>query len=136
MYLSCFPLSLSKLQGGCHSGDIVWAAGERCEHSSRWLPWLQRPTHPTRHSHSVRTPPLSQHEAIHTTHTQIHTPGVQGNYWQGEVFFYISRKYRDFLSCIHNKQSVFIPVLVIPLHWLTTIQHPPSSHRQSGELQF
>lgn len=68
------PLSLFP---GCTLRGLLENA---CDHSSRLLPWQPGPTHPTRHSHSVkhplsrssRGPCTEQH--VHFTQTERNTP--------------------------------------------------------------
>lgn len=88
-----------------------------CERSSRWLPWQPGPTHPTRHSHSVKHPFSNKlemraparargdtnagictvhthtHEHAHSTHTHTHTVGQRVTGFSGEQRCFISRKH-------------------------------------------
>ena len=71
-----FSLSVSQI-GLLLDVTLCGLPANVCERSSRWLPWQPGPTHPTRHSHSVKHPFSDKLErCTHTwthTHTRTHT---------------------------------------------------------------
>ena len=99
-----------------------------CERSSRWSPWQPGPTHPTRHSHSVKHPFLSDklEMRVHThtqglffvffysmqTQTRTHTrtlkgfPGCRGVLFLGCIFFFFFAFGHFSLPPLHQKTQV------------------------------
>lgn len=57
-----------------------------CERSSRWLLWQPGPTHPTRHSHSVKHPFSNKLEMRAHTHTHCWLTGDR--FFRGAEVFY------------------------------------------------